>query len=360
LLPILKIELEPPLIVLDLVSLTEKTVLNNEEYEFSISSKSMENLISIIGDMAKNDFKNAPIEFWASLFNNAEVDLDKFFNLKIFRSYINEKWRANAPKRFNIAFEYDEFVDGKRTIVEGYTFKILITILGQFVMDLTEQDISSISNKSDYKINWLEVYKTKLKLESTRLADLAKLPSETAIPHLLSMPSFDWLTNLNLNDYVRLREEGVTEELRNLFYKNIDKIKFSTLTDFSKTAELVNNEINKIIDEENHKNELDKVNLSKKLKKTVISFGGTISMAIISVAVPPLLIYAIPLSLWSTIVGGASAIDLINDINKNKKHSKYIKRRPIGVLSEYRITSLISTKSRGYKNIVQSILWIAN
>ena len=293
--------------------LNEEINIGNLKYKFRLLEKTSEYLVNIIKEVSRPNYKFNSLKRWFDFINTSRyIDLNLVFYIDKFREIVQYGWRKDAPKRVIEAFELDEFISGTRKVVHSSTLFHIFLFLGQFTDNLLEHDLANLIYNADSDVQWSGMYKVKLNLESKRLADLIRLPFETTIPYTLSLKDFGWIHNIDLNDLIIFRESGGSELFRKIFYENLLKIKSASIDRGKAVAIEVNNELNRLITEENNRLVLEKGILKKKLKKTSLSFSATISLSIISVLAPPVLFLTIPLALWSTFIGSASAKDVVS------------------------------------------------
>jgi hypothetical protein len=335
-LPFLNTNHDKPMVILDIAeSINKKRKVNiyGKEIEINEPERSIQNINQIIKEIALEEYKSSTIvDYFLLSQKKGLIDVSRFFNTKLFIEFLDSKL---MDEKFSTAKEWNDFMSGRTTLLMSDVFGFLIQGLTSSVMDIDSQEVGCFEFKADPIVNHLELYKNRLTIEATRTSQALGQSLDFGIAQSLKMPNFNWIKDMSEEDLIHFREIGGSDFLRKIFNSQKSKIKNASIEEFESISKEAVNDINKVIIEENKRIIAEKEIIKKKLVKTSISFGATIALGVISVALPPLLVITIPTAVYSTIVGSASAKD-INDLLKNKKENERLMvDRPVGIIAKY-------------------------
>ena len=147
---------------------------------------------------------------------------------------------------------------------------------------------------------------------------------------------FKWLSNVSIEDCVRLREKGEFQEIRDLFRIERHKLKHSTIDDYERLSVDLEKSITDALERIIQDAEASIVQIRKQTRNAGISFGTSLGLGLASLAVPALLPLAITSAAFTTIIGGASLKNIIDQHLTNKRKIAELGERPISfILNAY-------------------------
>ena len=334
--PFLKTNHPKPLLAFDVwgdFNTNRKTDLYGQSIELNTWERVHLNINSIIQSIAKPDFKKYTFNELNQLSMSKEIiDINDILDSNSLISFLEARKFA---KGHLIASDWNSFMDKSTTKVPSDVFGFLIQSLSSCVIDLDFQDDGCTFFKAEPIIEFFELYKLRLSIESARTLQAIGLSQEYGIAQSISLPAFDWIKEMTNDDIIHFRENDGANYLRDIFNEQKNQIKYASIDDFKSISERAKEKLIEVIKEENLRIKLDQQKLKKDLVKTSLSFGFTITIGVVSIAAPPLLAIAIPSAIIATIIGSSSAKDLIDTYLSNKKQDKLIRDRPIGILAKY-------------------------
>jgi hypothetical protein len=335
-LPYLNTNHDKPMVILDIAGpIEQKKIVNiyGNQIELNEKERSERNINEVLQEIALDEYKNLTlIDYHLITKKKGIIDVSKIFNIKKLIKLLDS---TLIDEKLSTAKEWNDFVNGNSTTVMTDIFAYLIQGIATSIMDIDCQELGCFEYKADPIVNHIELYKRRLTIESTRTSIAMGQSIEYGIAQSLDLPNFNWINNITEEDLIHFRENNGTEFLRNVFSQQRGIIKFASIDDFESISKKAIDTIRECIVEENNRIKAEKEKIKRQLIKTSISFLTTISLGVVSVALPPLIAITIPSAIFSTIVGSASIKD-INEIYKNRRINERLMRdRPLGIITKY-------------------------
>jgi len=260
---------------------------------------------------------------------------DAFELLKLLNTGMKNSYLQKLGGVSSVAKEIAEFIENPQSEISLASYQTLIYDIFTGIADYNFAQVVCDLYKADEAILDYNFYKSLIETESNNTIRSLNLDEEKAAARALFFPEFNWINTMNMNDIIQFRENDGCEMLRNIFREEHKSIKYAKIDDFENIVKRTKDHLDCAIQE--HENLLKSKDSSytKALRNASLSLGATLSLSIISVAVPPLLIITLPISAFSFIKGSKSLIDVLNLALSGKKDINGIRKRPIGILAKY-------------------------
>jgi hypothetical protein len=335
-LPYLNTNHDKPMIILDIAEdFNESKIINvyGNEVKVNEQERSIQNINEVIREISIGKAKELSIiDYHLISQKKGVVDVSQFFDTSKLIELLDAK---KMDESFSTAKEWNAFMNGDTKIVISDLFSHLIQGIVTSIMDMDCQEDGSFEYGADPVVNHLSLYKRRLTIESTRTSQALGQSLEFGIAQSLKLPNFDWIREMSNEDIIHFRENDGTSFLREIFSEQKNEIRNASIENFESISKKATQTIKEVVIEENKKLIVDKEIVRKKLVKSGISFGVTIALGVVSVALPPLLAIAIPSAVFSSVVGSASIKDINQLLNNKKEGERLMRERPVGILTKY-------------------------
>lgn len=152
------------------------------------------------------------------------------------------------------------------------------------------------------------------------------VPEEAPVQAAIMSESMDWMTAANLDDLIRMREEGMMEEVRKVYRIKRRDLQKANIDNYEAATKAVVDQVSAALQET-----LSEIKTSEKqsLRNWAGQIGKLVSSGALGVAsfiFPPL---GIPSLIASLALPGNSLFDLYKHYVSNKEEKKEVKNRPI-------------------------------
>lgn len=262
----------------------------------------------------------------------AQIDLSSIFDMQEFRRFFKPLRLHKGHSDDPVEEEIRSVFRGEDRIVNIQVLPAILSLMKGTFYSMAVQDIACSMIRADPVLDDDHFYSIKCEIEGTKLLNTLKLTEEMFAAKTIMSPSFNWLSNLSMQELIRFREIGGCDFFRRLFRNHRKKIKFSGLDDFENILKAVQEEMNHEISSFSDELEATKKKYREKLGKAALSFGATIVLGFVSMAVPSLASIAIPSALFSALIGTASVRGVVNEFLKGRQNLKHIEARPVGLI----------------------------
>jgi len=226
----------------------------------------------------------------------------------------------------------------KRIVVRNLSEKDILVIFGIcqsifFMINAREKncDLLNADNLVGEMLQQGVVIRNEYYSESMK--DIAGLNEEEVVAYSFKN-GFRWLKNLSIEDCLLIRNSRVFEELRIFFNIERKKLKHASVKDFEKLSkDLEKDIVDRILE---HERELSSsMNDIKRItRNSIISLTASASFGLASMAFPSLSLLTLSGFAYSTIIGGKSILNLIDDHLNRKRKLESVGSRPISFLYE--------------------------
>lgn len=143
---------------------------------------------------------------------------------------------------------------------------------------------------------------------------------------------FPWLSNLSITDCIKLREDGVLEEIRDVFRIEKSNLKSVKIEDFESASRNFEEKVSAVIENYSEETKRKAEEIKRKLKLTYLSFGATVGLGVASLAFPAISALAIGTTAFGMAMGTASIKDVVNEHLTGSKIKNELGQRPISLL----------------------------
>jgi hypothetical protein len=181
------------------------------------------------------------------------------------------------------------------------------------------------------RVNW-DIYRWLLPRRAGVTARYCGIEQEDVVSAAFQTTELRWLSNVSVEDLVRMREHGVMEDLRRVFRVNWRTLKKASLDDFPRVTFEVRQNVDRALAEYSLQAEREREAVRRRLRLGVINFALTGSLTLASVAFPTIMPLALVSAGVSLGFGGKSIRDIVNDRLSGKREIKELAGRPVGLL----------------------------
>lgn len=335
--PLLSAQTDPPLIAIipeaTLKVMSEETVDTPVDFFNHVEYRAEQNCL-----LALNNFSKRPIDlstlkyFLAPGDRPGHVDISEWFDQDELKKFFIPKDKGANSHSDPVAQEFLDALRGNKSIVTTTTLASIVRSMKGLFYAMARQDALCSLSYSDPVIDDEYKFLLKSQIECDFSARTLKLDQDKFAATSITSPAFDWLSGLSCEDLLSFREIGGAQFLRDLFRKQRKRIKHARLEDFDRILQNVHEDLLKEFEIYEKGKEKTKKELKKKIGKISLSFGATITLGFISVAIPPLRYITVPTAAFSALVGSSSLKDLLNEYLEGKKQIEELSERPVGLL----------------------------
>lgn len=343
---LLKVDSDKPVIAINIAPKQDEADIyrfyeESKEGHFSslVFEKSEFNTLRIFNEISRIDQSKLKTTLeWRRIGDLGEINLSVLFDLERLLEIIDMTGISMTAKE-NVWEPFwaqvNEVINGERVWVDGVVYKWFLKWI--YGLIYAKEHISNACHNlhTDPYINDLKIYKFWLQLEAENTINQFKLERELSVPLILDMPNINWIGTVSITDVIRFREKGGASFLKDVFEKHYKKIKYSKIDALPKCLEEASSDLSNTIREYNIYIQKSRQKLKRDIFKSGLSFSTTLALGMASVFAPPLGVISIPAAIFSLLIGGKSAKDLINGHLSGNKKIKELRDRPIGILADY-------------------------
>lgn len=180
------------------------------------------------------------------------------------------------------------------------------------------------------------IFRWQIESNARTYSDRSFFSQELASMKLITSPDLYWLRLVELDDLVRVREEGRMEELRQLFRISSKKLRTSDVDGFENACNVAKDNLLRQLDEHSKEVKASTRKNRSNLFKGVTSLTVAGAITIAGIAVPAAMPLSIAAGAFSLIVGTPSIRSVINEHLRGQRERDERLSRPIGVLWKVR------------------------
>ncbi len=235
--------------------------------------------------------------------------------------------------------KYDTSFDSAKAL-----FLLLRGRYSMAVYDLAVNGRIATNYATDFKGVW-NSFVWMLNSDNLQIAKYSKkklLSKDTLVLNSLQNREFKWIGNVPLNKIVEMRKRGELQDMRELLSRSITEIETANDDEFAEVGLQVEYNINQAFTK--HQSEIKKLSDEYKTKYKIEGFSIAVVgiFSLISAMYPP---FAQSIGfLSSSLVETFPVSKLIKDYFEERKTTKELERKPVGILFEARKQSNTSKK----------------
>jgi len=175
------------------------------------------------------------------------------------------------------------------------------------------------------------VFERLAQYESQKVNAAAGITADAAALMSLNSPNMKWLSNVTLEELVRMRNDGFMEEMRSLFRLSSAEIRRASATDVRDVSLKVAATLDERLAEHSEILARSKTDYRRRFMLSAASLflNGSISLV---AALVPLLPVTIAAAVYSIGWGGKSALDMVRDKRQHDAEWQQLHRRPIALV----------------------------
>lgn len=336
--PILKAETDNPIIALipdiqeehESQSFSNKPKLLNYQQTALEASEYTNRFLNNISNIGKLE----TINDWVDLDIESNTDCNQIIDLKKYLDFLEFSGTSIDSIMNIVDTPLMDFVTKKSNKIDVRIWHLVVNSIFVRFMELADLENLSRFSNSDPLIPYENSYRSKCEIAS-KLLKTHLIPEELIAAYSLYSPKFQWLERLSNEDLLRFRDNSGLEFIRTAFRKQRSKVKYATVDEFDDIASTLSEDLIAACNEHNERLRKEEKEYKKKLGITSASFAVTVSLGIVSICIPPLAAVTIPAAAFSTLLGSASAKDILNEVVTRKRRSSDIAERPTGILLKY-------------------------